>query len=143
VNPGHQCILRIPFDLFDHEDIHGLASKMPAYTIARKEKALSEQEWKRLAFDKAVAGLEPGIGTEESIAKRREALRQAIAQQFAQRMKKSPRQSAEGCRGLGCNGCLRFWHDPECQHTHKMLAARKQGQRLATDMREAERVAAV
>lgn len=137
VNPGHQSILRIGFDAFDHEDPATMKARLPTYTIARKEKALSESEWKRLAFDKAVASLEKGDGNPEAVAKRRQALRDAIAEQSAQRRKKSPRVGDQGCCGRGCNGCLRFWHDPEYQRARELLAAKKQGQLLATDMRNA------
>lgn len=134
VNAGLKKNIRIPFSLFEHEDIAQLKKDFPPMSVLRKEKALTKEEWSRLRFDKVTHRLELGYGIEEMYASRQGALKQAIDEGESVRRQKTPRFGVEGCCGKGCNGCLVFWHDPAYERARKILAQKKQGEKLEQDM---------
>jgi putative protease len=135
LNPGHESVIRVPFHLFDQEDPEELRKKLPPMSVIRKEKSLTQEEWDRLAFDKAGLRHEREGGSEGLIKLRRDKLRTSVAERDAGRRIKSRRVGTEGCCGKGCNGCLIFWHDPSYEEARALLASKKQGEMLARDMR--------
>lgn len=58
VHGSTKTVIRLPFTLFDHEDIDDLRTRFPAYSVLRKERALTDEHWSRIRFDKLVQGLE-------------------------------------------------------------------------------------
>jgi U32 family peptidase len=136
VNPGHDSILRVPFSLFDRENVEDLQARLPPMSIIRKEKPLTEEQWNRLAFDKAGLRLERGQPAEGLITLRRDKLRASIDARDADKAVKSRRVGTDGCCGKGCNGCLIFWHDPGYQRARELLASKGQGELLSADMHE-------
>lgn len=130
VNPGHDSLIRVPFALFDQEDSRELVAKLPVGTILRKEKPLTEEQWNRLAFDKAGLRHEREGGGEGLITLRRDRLRESVDARDATREVKSRRIGTDGCCGKGCNGCLIFWHDPSYGKARALLATKKQGEML-------------
>ena len=58
VHGSTKTTIRVPFALFDHEDLDDLKARFPAFTVLRKEKALTDEQWKRIRFDKLTQGLE-------------------------------------------------------------------------------------
>ncbi|MCP4445825.1 MAG: peptidase U32 [Myxococcales bacterium] len=131
VSPGHDSLLRIPFSLFDQERSEQLASQFPVGSIIRKEKPLTEEQWDRLAFDKAGMRRERGESAEGLITLRRDKLRDSVDARDANREVKSRRVGTDGCCGKGCNGCLIFWHDSSYQKARELLATKKQGEMLS------------
>jgi putative protease len=43
---------------------------------------------------------------------------------------KAPTLGLDSCCGLGCNGCVMFWHDDKYAEARKKLASRKIGEML-------------
>lgn len=56
VHGSTKTTIRAPFALFDHEDLDDLKARFPAFTVLRKEKALTDEQWKRIRFDKLTQG---------------------------------------------------------------------------------------
>jgi U32 family peptidase len=135
INAGHQPIVRLPFSLFEREDLEILKHEFPPMTVISKEKALSEEEWGRLKADRAGHRIELGLGTEDSYKRERDKLQTSLdATEDKRRSFKTPRFGVEGCCGKGCNGCLVFWHDPAYGKARDILAAKKQGEKLEEDL---------
>ncbi|MFY0311716.1 peptidase U32 family protein [Leisingera sp. D0M16] len=132
VHGSTQTIIRLPFTLFDHEDINALKARYPAYTVLRKERALTEEQWNRVRFDKLTQALEiSGKDNPKAYTRRRDALADSIAQDSNERRYKTNRTGTEGCCGKGCNGCLIFWQDPQYELARAALQKRKQGEMLS------------
>lgn len=140
VNAGTETIIIIAFSLFEHEDIENLKANFPARTVIRKEKAMTETQWRRLKLDQSVKHIESGRGRASAFSKKRTELQIAAKEEAASdtRHKKSPRFGVEGCCGKGCNGCLVFWNAPEYEKARNILEKKKQGEMFEKDMLEVE-----
>jgi putative protease len=134
VNAGQKPILRIPFAWFHEEkDIARLRADFPAYTVARKEQALSGEAWARLELDRAAQSAELGQTAEATYQDRRQELAAAIAEAREGVTFRTPRTGVEGCCGRGCNGCLHFWHDPKYARARALLRTKKMGAMLSEE----------
>ncbi len=132
VHGGAQATIRVPFSLFDHEDIEDLKARFPVYSVVRKEKALTTEQWNRVKFDKLVQGLETGgKRNEKAYEKRRDALADSVAENTSERRFKTNRVGVDGCCGKGCNGCLIFWEDDTYARAREALLTRKNGEQLS------------
>ncbi|MEP4034951.1 U32 family peptidase C-terminal domain-containing protein [Pseudophaeobacter sp.] len=132
VQGSTKTVIRLPFTLFDHEDIEDLKARFPQYSVMRKERALSEEQWNRVRFDKLTQGLEiTGKENPKAYAKRRDALAKSIEEDGNERRFKTNRVGVEGCCGKGCNGCMIFWQDNQYARAREVLLKRKQGQQLS------------
>ncbi|EEX09347.1 Col [Ruegeria lacuscaerulensis ITI-1157] len=124
--------IRLPFALFDHEDPDDLRARFPVYSVLRKERALTDEHWSRIRFDKLVQGLETsGRDNPAAYARRRDELVEKIGQDGTARRFKTNRVGTEGCCGKGCNGCLIFWQDDKYALAREVLSKRKQGEQLS------------
>lgn len=132
VQGSTRTTIRLPFTLFDHENIDDLKARFPAYSVMRKERALTEEQWNRIRFDKLSQGLEiSGKSNPDAYNRRRDALVESIAQDTNERRFKTNRVGVDGCCGKGCNGCLIFWQDDQYARAREVLANRKQGEQLS------------
>lgn len=132
VQGSTKTVIRLPFTLFDHEETDDLKARFPQYSALRKERALSEEQWNRVRFDKLTQGLEiSGTENPKAYAKRRDALAKSIEQDGNERRFKTNRVGVEGCCGKGCNGCMIFWQDDQYARAREVLTKRKQGQQLS------------
>ncbi len=132
VHGSSRTVIRLPFTLFDHEDINTLKARFPAFSVLRKERALTDEQWKRVRFDKLVQGLEmTGKDNPKAYAKRRDELAEAAGEDATERRFKTNRVGTEGCCGKGCNGCLIFWQDDKYARAREVLLKRKQGEQLS------------
>ncbi|MEP1498199.1 U32 family peptidase C-terminal domain-containing protein [Pseudophaeobacter sp.] len=132
VQGSTKTVIRLPFTLFDHEDIDALKLRFPQYSVMRKERALTEEQWNRVRFDKLTQGLEiSGKENPAAYAKRRDALAKSIEEDGNTRRFKTNRIGVEGCCGKGCNGCMIFWQDDQYARARDVLLKRKQGQQLS------------
>lgn len=132
VQGGAKTTIRLPFTLFDHEDLDDLRARFPLFTVLRKERALTDEQWNRIRFDKLVQGLEvSGKDNPKAYAKRRDALADSIKENTNERRFKTNRVGTEGCCGKGCNGCLIFWEDEQYARAREVLLKRKQGEQLS------------
>ncbi len=131
VQGGAQTTIVFPFILFDHEDPGELKTLFPEYTILRKERALSEEQWNRVKFDKRALKLEKsGVRDEEAYTASRDKLLASMDEEAAERRIKSNRIGTKGCCGKGCNGCMIFWQDESYARARAVLLKRKQGEQL-------------
>ncbi|MEM9635234.1 MAG: U32 family peptidase C-terminal domain-containing protein [Pseudomonadota bacterium] len=131
VHGSNRTIIRLPFALFDHEDLNDLKARFPAYTVLRKERALTEEQWARVRFDKLTQSLEvSGKVNPNAYERRRDALVEQIGEGATERRFKTNRIGTEGCCGKGCNGCLIFWQDDQYARAREVLLRRKQGEQL-------------
>ncbi|WP_171230551.1 U32 family peptidase [Ruegeria sp. HKCCA4008] len=132
VHGSTKTVIRLPFTLFDHEDIDDLRARFPVYSVLRKERALIDEHWSRIRFDKLVQGLETsGRDNPGAYARRRDALVEKIGEDGTERRFKTNRIGTEGCCGKGCNGCLIFWQDDKYALAREVLSKRKQGEQLS------------
>jgi U32 family peptidase len=132
VQGGTKTIIRLPFTLFDHEDIDDLRARFPAFSVLRKERALTDEQWSRIRFDKLTQGLEiSGKDNPRAYTRRRDDLVESIGDSSDDRRFKTNRVGTEGCCGKGCNGCLIFWQDDQYARAREVLLKRKQGEQLS------------
>ncbi|WP_298853550.1 U32 family peptidase [uncultured Ruegeria sp.] len=132
VHGSTKTVIRLPFTLFDHEDIDDLRARFPVYSVLRKERALTDEHWSRIRFDKLVQGLETtGRDNPTAYDRRRDELVEKIGQDGNERRFKTNRIGTEGCCGKGCNGCLIFWQDETYALAREVLLKRKQGEQLS------------
>ncbi|WP_170401073.1 U32 family peptidase [Ruegeria arenilitoris] len=132
VHGSTKTVIRLPFTLFDHEDIDDLRARFPVYSVLRKERALTDEHWSRIRFDKLVQGLETsGRDNPNAYARRRDELVEKIGEDGNERRFKTNRIGTEGCCGKGCNGCLIFWQDEKYALAREVLSKRKQGEQLS------------
>ncbi len=140
INAGQKPVIRIPFAWFHEEkDIAQLRADFPAYTVVRKEQALPEEAWARLALDRAAQSAELGQTAENTYQERRQELAAAIATGREGITFRTPRVGVEGCCGRGCNGCLYFWHDPRYVRARDLLRSKKMGAMLSEEEAELEK----
>ncbi len=131
IHGGTRTTVRIPFSLFDHEDPEVLRARFPQYSVMRKERALTEEQWARIRLDKLTQGLEiNGKENEKAYSKRRDELVEKIEENTNDRRFKTNRVGVEGCCGKGCNGCMMFWQDDQYARAREILMKRKQGEQL-------------
>ncbi|PYG29867.1 U32 family peptidase [Pelagimonas varians] len=132
VHGGTKTTIRLPFALFDHEDVEDLKARFPVYSVMRKERPLTEEQWARIRFDKLTQGLEmKGQRNDKAYEKRRDTLVEEIGEGGTDRRFKTNRVGVEGCCGKGCNGCLIFWQDDQYAKAREILMKRKQGEQLS------------
>ncbi len=132
VQGSSQSVVRFPFSLFAHEDIQTLRKRFPVHSVVRKERALTEEQWNRIRFDKTVQKLEiSGQRDDQNYIKHRDALARSVAKNTTERRHRTNRVGVEGCCGRGCNGCLIFWQDDMYARARRALLKRKQGERLS------------
>ncbi len=134
VNPGRKAVIRIPLEWFHEEaDIQQLRKDFPAYTVVRREKALTDDVWTRLALDRAAQAVELGRGGEEGYQQKRRKLIEALDAKNKDVTFRKPRLGVEGCCGRGCNGCLHFWNDPRYARARELLRSKRQGTLLSNE----------
>ncbi|WP_299642844.1 U32 family peptidase [uncultured Ruegeria sp.] len=132
VHGSTKTVIRLPFTLFDHEDTDDLRARFPIYSVLRKERALTDEHWSRIRFDKLVQGLETsGRDNPAAYARRRDELVEKIGEDGNERRFKTNRIGTEGCCSKGCNGCLIFWQDDKYALAREVLSKRKQGEQLS------------
>lgn len=133
VHAGRQPRIKIPFSWFHEEDAATLKKDFPPFSVVRKEKPLSKDEWARLKLDNAAIQAEQGKNTETNYQEKRETLVALRSEALEGKSFRSPRLGTEGCCGRGCNGCLPFWHDDKYAKARTLLEQKKQGQRLSPE----------
>lgn len=141
VHAGIKPRIRIPFALFDRENIDEIKARMPIGTVVRKETLLTQAQWDRMKLDKVAQKIEVDGKTENPanpLYVNRRAKLQASLQAANQdkKPKVNPKLGLDGCCGRGCNGCLMFWNDPAYQKARELMKDKKQGELLEHDMRQ-------
>ncbi len=131
VQGGDKSIIKFPFSLFEHEDIEQLKNDFPPFSILRKERALTDEQWQRLKLDKVTQKLEIEKKHGDDIyEKQRDNLVALMGEEQLERRFKTNRVGVKGCCARGCNGCLPFWQDDLYEKAREILLKRKQGEQL-------------
>ncbi len=112
VSAGQGQAIRIPLSLFHNENLPALRARLPVGSVARKRSPLSAEDVQRLASMRVAHQVEVGLLPAD-------ALLSSSPRPKADRP--PPRLGAEGCCGLGCNGCLPFWSEPKYQKAREKL----------------------
>ena len=136
INGGHDSYFRVPFAVFDQEDLTTLKERIPPMTVLRKERSLTEVQWDRIKLDAETHAIEAGKGSVQAYTNKRDRLRESQALRDTSLKVKTPRIGMEGCCGKGCNGCLMFWHDPSYARARELLAEKKQGELFDQNMKD-------
>ena len=136
INSGHDPYFRVPFAVFDQEDLTTLKDRIPPMTVLRKERSLTEVQWDRIKLDTETHAIEAGKGSVHAYTNKRDRLRESQALRDTSLKVKTPRIGMEGCCGKGCNGCLMFWHDPSYARARELLAEKKQGELFDRNMKD-------
>jgi len=120
ITAGEGRAIRVPFSAFHAEDEDELRRLLPPGTVLRKAKALSAQQAEQLAKNRTAQQVELGL-VEASALSRPKSARPVGGPV------KPPKLGAEGCCGLGCNGCLPFWNDDKYERPRNRLLASRAG----------------
>jgi len=73
---------------------------------------LTQEQWDRLKLNRETPLLNLGEDSDDNYSAKRDALQNSQEIKNAARRPKTPRIGIKGCCGKGCNGCLKFWHNP-------------------------------
>ena len=124
VSAGQGKAIRIPLSIFQTLNPEEARSHLPVYTVARKQKLLSEAEKARLIADYESQQLEiEKLRIDES--ERQKKLEENREFQYWAKQqevqKNGPRMGLEGCCGKGCNGCNLFWYDDKYRKAREKL----------------------
>ena len=136
INGGHDSYFRVPFAVFDQEDLTTLKDRIPPMAVLRKERSLTEVQWDRIKLDAETHAIEAGKESVQAYTNKRDRLRESQALRDTSLKVKTPRIGMEGCCGKGCNGCLMFWHDPSYARARELLAKKKQGELFDQNMKD-------
>ena len=136
INSGHDPYFRVPFAVFDQEDLTTLKDRIPPMTVLRKERSLTEVQWDRIKLDTETHAIEAGKESVQAYTNKRDRLRESQALRDTSLKVKTPRIGMEGCCGKGCNGCLMFWHDSSYARARELLAEKKQGEMFDRNMKD-------
>jgi putative protease len=122
ISAGHGLAIRIPIHAFHNEHPGSLRERLPALSVGRKRSLLTADQQRSLGENRRSHQAELGLVDPASLRRSggpdREGPRPA------------PKLGVEGCCGLGCNGCLVFWHEPKFARAREKLHAQGIGRRL-------------
>ncbi len=119
ITAGERRALRLPASLFHQRSVKELKQLLPPLTIARKAKPLTSEQESQLKQNNRVQGAEVGLVKAEDLI-RDEGERARVLRSM--KGENPPKLGAEGCCGLGCNGCLPFWKEPKYEKARTLLA---------------------
>ncbi len=126
---GEHRALRIPLSAFHAEDPQALKRLLPELTIARKARPMTEEQQLQLKQNNKTQGAELGLVKTEDLVRPSEE-RSAVLRSM--KGGKPPKLGAEGCCGLGCNGCLPFWKEPKYEKARRLLTTQREVGKLAS-----------
>jgi putative protease len=118
VSAGEGRAIRIPKQAFHAESID--EGDLPQGSVVRKTTVLDDEARAVVAHNRETYLAEQGLISSASLSVPRSTAKST----------RPPRLGAEGCCGLGCNGCLPFWHEPRYERARATLSARFDGERL-------------
>ncbi len=135
VTAGESRAIRIRPSHFHNEDIARLKGQLPPLTIARKACPLSDTQALQLKQNHKTQSVELGFVAASDLVRSSDERRNVIA---SMKGSKPPKLGAEGCCGLGCNGCLPFWNEEKYEKARALLSQKGGPQKLKRDMRPSE-----
>jgi putative protease len=129
VTAGEQRAIRIRASALHDENPTELKRRLPTLSVARKARPLTALQELQLKQNNKAQGAELGLVQADSLVRDPSERLRVI-----QSMKgtKPPKLGAEGCCGLGCNGCLPFWNEEKYEKARALLAGKKGLKKLPT-----------
>lgn len=127
VTAGEQRAIRIPLAQFHDETPLALKARLPLLTVARKARPLTTEQESQLIQNQKSHKVEQGLLPVDSLRRTSENRSQALSSMKGAR---PPKLGAEGCCGLGCNGCLPFWNDDSYAKARILLSKKRGLQKL-------------
>lgn len=129
VTAGENRAIRIRAAVLHDENPADLKRRLPVLSIARKARPLTTDQELQLKQNNKAQGAELGLINADSLVRDPDERLRVI-----QSMKgtKPPKLGAEGCCGLGCNGCLPFWKEEKYEKARALLVAKKGLKKLPT-----------
>lgn len=124
VTAGEGRAIFIAWTAFHAEDREALTQLLPEHTVVRKAKVLTASEEEQLGRVRAAQKVELGLIDPGALTAPRSATR-PVGDNI-----RPPKLGADGCCGLGCNGCLPFYHDPKYEKARQKLATSQSGKLL-------------
>jgi putative protease len=118
ISAGEHRAIRIPWSSFHGEKTETLKDLLPELTVVRKSKLLTDEETEHLARNRKLQQKELGAISAVSLRTTKTPQSTPAA---------PPRLGADGCCGLGCNGCLPFWNDEKYKEARERLLASRRG----------------
>jgi putative protease len=122
ITAGEQRAIRIPLSAFHAESKLDLKELLPPLTVVRKAKPLTVEQELQLEQNNKTQGAELGLVKAEDLLRSRDERERVLK---SMKGRKPPKLGAEGCCGLGCNGCLPFWNDEKYTRARAMLGEKK------------------
>jgi putative protease len=123
ITAGEGRAICVDWAAFHNESRTELENLLPPLTVVRKTKALSREQLEQLSRNRKSQQCELGEVPFETqsphLVTRTTKTQTPVA--------KSPKVGAEGCCGLGCNGCLPFWNDDKYAHSRERLMLGRNG----------------
>lgn len=119
ISGGEGRAIRLHLSQFHAERSDWLRSALVAGAVVRKSTPLTKLEEEQLEHNRRSFAAEQGLISLDRLR----------APQGPRGRGKPPRLGAEGCCGLGCNGCLPFWNDAKYARAREQLS--KSGGRLS------------
>jgi putative protease len=113
VSAGQGQAIRIPLSKFHTEDAAQLRRALPVGSVARKRSPINADDSQHLAAMRTAQQVELGLLPADALLS---------PQTRPKPLRPPPRLGAEGCCGLGCNGCLPFWSEPKFARAREKLA---------------------
>jgi putative protease len=124
---GEQRAIRIPLELFHSEDSELLRKQLPLLSVARKARPLTLEQEQQLKQNHKTQGAELGLVASEDLIRAPEERARVLK---SMKGGKPPKLGADGCCGLGCNGCLPFWKEVAYEKARTLLASKSGRQKL-------------
>lgn len=122
ITAGEHRAIRIPLSAFHTEAPRGLRSLLPPLTVVRKAKPLTAEQELQLRQNDKSQGAELGFVKAEDLVRSNDERERVLK---SMKGNKPPKLGAEGCCGLGCNGCLPFFNDDKYARARTLLAEKK------------------
>ncbi|HEU5075038.1 MAG TPA: U32 family peptidase [Polyangiaceae bacterium] len=120
ISGGEGRAIRLSLEQFHAEDAGRLPSLLPAGCVVRKSVPLPAEQSLQLEHNQLSFAAEQGLIRADRLR----------APRAGRSVSKAPRVGAEGCCGLGCNGCLPFWNEAKYAKAREQLVLARHGRRL-------------
>lgn len=121
ITAGEKRAIRIPRSAFHAELSENLEERLPALTVVRKAKALTEEQAEQLARNRTAQRVELGLIDPAALTKPR------LAPKPVGGPVRAPKLGEDGCCALGCNGCLPFWNEEKYAKARLKLQDSRRG----------------
>lgn len=119
VTAGEGRAILIPGSSFHNEDLDQLKQILVPLTVARKARPLTDTQALQLKQNLKTQSSELGLIAASDLVRSDDERKSVIA---SMKGSKPPKLGADGCCGLGCNGCLPFWQDDKYEKARQRLA---------------------